>query len=153
MRRGQPYTAQFYEERNLGSLRSAEAIIGHLLRLMSFRSVVDVGCGAGTWLRALGMHGVSDVLGIDGDYIDRAALGVPDDRFLPRDLTMPVKLDRTFDLAMSLEVAEHLPRMCIRFRTLTGWLGADRPVLGSHTISRREPPCQRTVARLLGQPL
>jgi SAM-dependent methyltransferase len=112
MRRGQPYTAQFYEERNLGSLRSAEAIIGHLLRLMSFRSVVDVGCGAGTWLRALGMHGVSDVLGIDGDYIDRAALGVPDDRFLPRDLTMPVKLDRTFDLAMSLEVAEHLPPEC-----------------------------------------
>jgi SAM-dependent methyltransferase len=105
----QPYTAEFYEGKRQGSLRSAEAIIGALLRLISFRSVIDVGCGVGTWLRAAGMHGVSDVLGIDGEYVDRALLQVPDDRFLARDLTMPLKLDRTFDLAMSLEVAEHLP--------------------------------------------
>jgi SAM-dependent methyltransferase len=112
MTRKQPYTAEFFERRTQGSLRSAELVMGHLLQLISFRSVIDVGCGTGTWLRAAGMHGVSDFLGIDGDYIDRAALQVPNDRFLSADLTMPLKLDRTFDLAMSLEVAEHLPPAC-----------------------------------------
>jgi len=106
----QPYTVEFYEKKKEGSFRSAEVIIGTLLRLINFRSVVDVGCGVGTWLRAVEKQGISDVLGIDGEYVDRALLQVSGDRFLSRDLTMPLKLDRTFDLAMSLEVAEHLPQ-------------------------------------------
>jgi SAM-dependent methyltransferase len=112
MSRRQPYTAEFYEKCRQGSFRSAEVIISALLRLISFTSVVDIGCGVGTWLRAVGMHGVSDFLGIDGEYIDRAELQVPDDRFMARDLTSPLKLNRIFDLAISLEVAEHLPPEC-----------------------------------------
>jgi SAM-dependent methyltransferase len=112
MNRRQPYDAEFYQRRGPGSSRSAEVIIGRLSSLISFRSVIDVGCGVGTWLRAVQIHGVSDILGIDGDYVDRAALEIPGDRFLARDLRMPIKLDRQFDLAISLEVAEHLPPEC-----------------------------------------
>jgi hypothetical protein len=52
---------------------------------------------------------VSDVLGLDGSYIDRSHLEIPQACFQSRDLTQRVELDRRFDLAMSLEVAEHLP--------------------------------------------
>lgn len=105
----QAYTTEFYEQYSQGSFRSAEVVIGVLSRMISFRSVIDVGCGIGTWLRAVEKCGISDVVGVDGEYVDRAALQIPADRFLPRDLTKPLKIDRTFDLAMSLEVAEHLP--------------------------------------------
>jgi hypothetical protein len=53
--------------------------------------------------------GITDVLGIDGAYVDRGALQLPPDKFKPHDLRQPLKLDRTFDMAISMEVAEHLP--------------------------------------------
>jgi hypothetical protein len=41
--------------------------------------------------------------------VDRGRLEIPRERFLAQDLTQPLKLERSFDLAVSLEVAEHLP--------------------------------------------
>jgi hypothetical protein len=54
-------------------------------------------------------EGVSDVLGIDGAYVDRQQLLIPSDRFVVRDLAQSFRLDRRFDVAICLEVAEHLP--------------------------------------------
>jgi len=71
-------------------------------------TAVDVGCGHGAWARVLLDHGI-DTLGVDGDYVDRAALLIPPDRFVARDLARGFNLDRTFDLAISMEVGEHLP--------------------------------------------
>ena len=77
--------------------------------LLRPRSVVDVGCGTGTWLKAFEEHGVSDFFGVDGEARE------PDGAQIPRivsslaDLRSGVNLDRRFDLAVSLEVAEHLP--------------------------------------------
>src|SRR5262249_50066622 len=73
------------------------------------RSIVDVGCGLGTWLAAFRELGVTDVVGIDGEYVDRDLLEIPQEQFREVDLSAPFSLDRTFDLAISLEVAEHLP--------------------------------------------
>jgi len=70
---------------------------------------VDVGCAIGVWLAEFAKHGIDDFLGIDGDYIDRSRLVIPKDRFVGYDLSQPLNLDRRFDLAVSLEVAEHLP--------------------------------------------
>ena len=72
-------------------------------------SVIDVGCGVGTWLAVLAESGVADAWGIDGDYVDRTLLEIPQERFLPHDLTLPIHLERRFDLVLCLEVAEHLP--------------------------------------------
>ena len=77
--------------------------------LVPVSSVCDVGCGVGTWLSVWQELGVTDIYGIDGDYVDRAHLMVEANRFHPHDLTQPVRVERTFDLAMCLEVAEHLP--------------------------------------------
>ena len=71
--------------------------------------MVDVGCGTGTWCAEFLEQGVRTVLGVDGAYVDKSQLMIPPGSFLARDLAAPLRLDRTFDLAISMEVAEHLP--------------------------------------------
>ena len=83
-------------------------VVPLVIDLVRPRNVVDVGCGTGAWLSVFISEGISDVIGIDGDYIDRALLRIPEDRFDARDLEQTLRLERRFDLVTSLEVAEHL---------------------------------------------
>ena len=105
----QPYTKEFFEARRTGAQRSARALAPLVLQLVEPRSVIDVGCGVGTWLSVFRELGVPEILGVDGDYVDRAALEIPADFFRPGDLNLPIALERSFDLVVSLEVAGHLP--------------------------------------------
>jgi len=95
-----------------GATRSAEVIVPLVLQLLPVRSVLDVGCGDGSWLSVFRKLGVDDILGIDGDYVDPNSLQIPKDHFQAFDLTKPLILGRSFDLVISLEVAEHLPADC-----------------------------------------
>ncbi|WP_165585312.1 bifunctional 2-polyprenyl-6-hydroxyphenol methylase/3-demethylubiquinol 3-O-methyltransferase UbiG [Roseococcus sp. SYP-B2431] len=104
-----PYGREFYLDQQDGSLRSAAAVVPHILESFHPGSVVDVGCGVGTWLSVVRQAGVQDVLGLDGDYVDRSLLKIPPADFLSADLRQPLPVVRGFDLAMCLEVAEHLP--------------------------------------------
>ena len=103
------YTSEYYQALREGARRSARATVPIVMRLLAPKSVIDVGCGGGTWLSVFREHGVSDLCGVDGDYVERDCLEIPIGSFLPRDLARPFHLERRFDLAMSLEVAEHLP--------------------------------------------
>jgi SAM-dependent methyltransferase len=103
------YTRAFYEQQSAGSRQSAAETIPLLLQWLRVSSVVDVGCGIGTWLAVFREHGVTDGLGLDGAYVDRTQLLMPASQFRAVDLTTPPRLERTFDLAVSIEVAEHLP--------------------------------------------
>jgi SAM-dependent methyltransferase len=80
-----------------------------LIDLFEPQSVLDVGCGTGVWLSVFREHGVDDILGIDGPWIEGRQQEIPEVFFREYDLTRPVALERTFDLALCLEVAEHLP--------------------------------------------
>ena len=106
------YTDEFFRAQQASARRSAKAVVPRVVDALAPTSVIDVGCGTGTWLAVFLDHGISDVLGVDGPYIDRTLLEIPRERFLPFDLTKPLGLDRTFDLVVSLEVAEHLPWAC-----------------------------------------
>ncbi|MBI3812114.1 MAG: methyltransferase domain-containing protein [Nitrospirae bacterium] len=116
------YTDEFYRALREGAHKSARAIVPLVLEYVEPRSVVDVGCGTGTWLSTFREHGITDILGVDGDYIKKEGLEIPDDRFLSFDLRTPFRIDRQFDLVVSLEVAEHLPPECagIFVETLVG---------------------------------
>jgi hypothetical protein len=105
----QVYTEEFFQQHAPGSLASARVMLPILFRYYQPKSVVDVGCGLGPWLRAVTELGANDILGIDGEYVDRQALFIPETNFLSADLRQRISVNRRFDLAMSLEVAEHLP--------------------------------------------
>ena len=105
----QPYDETFFETLQDGARRSARHLLPVIFKLVKPHSVVDVGCGDGTWLSVARELGASDIFGVDGDYVDRKKLQVSENRFQALDLTKPFTLNRRFDMAMSLEVAEHLP--------------------------------------------
>ena len=104
-----PYSASFFSGQSSGSKRSAEAVVPLVLEMVPAGSVVDVGCGVGTWLSVFRANGIVDLLGIDGEYVPPDQLEIEADQFQAADLTQPLQIDRRFDLAVSLEVAEHLP--------------------------------------------
>jgi SAM-dependent methyltransferase len=68
-----------------------------------------VGCGSGAWLNVFCDHGVADVLGVDGPYMNPEALRISAREFVARDLSESFRLDREFDLAISLEAAHYVP--------------------------------------------
>ena len=90
------------------TLCSAEKILPHIFQLRPVKSILEDGCGHGHWLKAALALGVEDVIGIDGDWTDRAKLLFPAERFGAFDLGEKVDLGRKFDLVISLEVGEHL---------------------------------------------
>lgn len=101
---GTEYNSQFFDMIRVGCQRSAAAVAPIVLHGYPAKTVVDVGCGEGHWGRAFADQGC-EVLGIDGDYVQAPVIA-----FRPADLTEPIPDDvGTFDLAVCLEVAEHLP--------------------------------------------
>ncbi len=51
---------------------------------------------------------MSEIVGVDGEYVDRSRLLIPKNAFLSHDLTIQLDLSRRFDLTVCLEVGEHL---------------------------------------------
>jgi len=102
------YDHDFFEYINEGSNRSAKRVVPLLIGLAHPRSVLDVGCGAGAWLREWSRHELDDWVGVDGDYVDVGALLIPVAHFHRHDLSTPLHLGRKFDLVYSFEVAEHI---------------------------------------------
>lgn len=102
-----PYSTRYYEGLKEDSAASARATVPLILELVPAKSVVDVGCGSGTWAKEYLAAGC-DVLGIDGSVVQPDQLLIPVERFRRANLAEPLRLDRQFDLVNCLEVAEHL---------------------------------------------
>jgi len=107
---GAYFDADYFAWQGDSAERSAHAVVPLVMQRFRPASVVDVGCGAGAWLRVFREHGVDDVVGIDGPHVRADSLRIPPELFLARDLAEPLHLDRRFDLALSLEAAHYLPR-------------------------------------------
>jgi len=116
------YSGNFYARHQAGAARSASQIVPMVLEWTKARSVIDIGCGVGAWLSVFKQQGVDDIFGVDGPWVDLSMLRIPRQTFAAFDLQQPYKPLRTYDLAMSVEVAEHLPAACAAtfVRTLTG---------------------------------
>ena len=74
------YDQSFFDYVNEGAERSARELLP-LLAPLKACSVLDVGSGQGTWLSVWKELGVEDVMGLDGDYVDRSELKIPAQQF------------------------------------------------------------------------
>jgi len=102
------YDAEFYSQQSGSSHEAALRILPLVFQVVGPSSVVDVGCGVGSWLAAAGALGVRRLVGLEGDWVKEEELMDPSIQLLRGDLEKPLECRETFDLAMSLEVAEHL---------------------------------------------
>lgn len=102
------YSQDFYSSIRGDSFEAAKLVVPILRSLVSPRSVLDVGCGDGTWLS----HWGSSLLkvGVESETSDTAlvshdihVLRCDLNRGLPEDI-----LNKRFDIVTCFEVAEHL---------------------------------------------
>jgi len=104
----QPYTADHSISSVNDSLLSAKEVIPFIIDLLEPKKVIDVGCGLGAWLSVFKEYEIEEIMGIDGNYVDLDRLKIPRNSFIAHDLANPLKIAKSFDLVVSLEVAEHL---------------------------------------------
>ena len=94
----------------LHELYAPSKIVPVIQQIVNPNSIVDVGCGLGTFLRIFREKGVRNILGIDGEWCNRELLfkNISEQEFMESDLEQQIKSDQNFDLVICLEVAEHL---------------------------------------------
>ena len=102
-------TVDYSHDRNLHTVSGAKAALARLFETGRPQSLLDVGCGRGTWLRAATDLGVQDICGLDGVDIAERDLLFPASFFQHKNLAADWNMERNFDLVTCLEVAEHLP--------------------------------------------
>ena len=108
------YNEEFWEA-NHGNYnyRSAKIILPILFKYYKPNSIIDVGCGIGTWLKAASELGVNKFIGIDGNEIEENFLLVSRKYIKIDNLeTHKNANNEKYDLAISIEVAEHLHNNC-----------------------------------------
>lgn len=98
----------FNHTSHIYNTRSADILVPIIIDMLHPASVLDVGCGNGSWLKVLIDKGLEDVVGVDGHYVKKEDLLIPQQKFMAANLEEPLALSRKFDLALCLEVAEHL---------------------------------------------
>jgi len=133
------YDDTFYADLVNTAGPSASIIAPMVFDMVKPRRVLDIGCGDGSWLAAFKACGAETIRGLDGEWLDLSVLRIPQENFDRTDLFAPIQTDGSFDLAISLEVAEHLPenRAASFIRELTE---AAPVVLFSAAIPLQEGP-------------
>ncbi|MCA6441376.1 MAG: methyltransferase domain-containing protein [Sediminibacterium sp.] len=92
--------------------KDPQIIVPIIMNYFSPSSVIDIGCGTGNFLAEFKKFGVKDVLGVDGD-IHSSSLrmdNLTEEQFLQQDLNKQFKINKKFDIALCLEVGEHVSK-------------------------------------------
>lgn len=100
------YDDDFYSELHSSSKDSAKVLVPFLIKRYSPSSVIDIGCGGGEFVLEFQRNGVTSV-GVEGDWVSSHYKTYPPWLILT-DLRVPLYLEERYDLALCLEVAEHL---------------------------------------------
>jgi SAM-dependent methyltransferase len=97
------YDDTFWKLEEKTAVASAEIVLPSVLEATGAASVCDVGCGTGGWLRVAADHG-KKIHGFD-EY--KGPLLIDEEMFTRCDIKAGIACD-FFDLALCLEVGEHL---------------------------------------------
>lgn len=90
------------------NLKAPQELVPFIIKNLNPSSVIDIGCGIGTFLHVFEKYGIYDVFGVDGDWVDSKNLLIQDSKFMSHDLNTELRLEKRFDLVLCLEVVEHL---------------------------------------------
>jgi cyclopropane fatty-acyl-phospholipid synthase-like methyltransferase len=102
------YDIKFFENLEKTAFDSSQKIVPLVLKLYKTQSVIDVGCGNGVWLNTFEKFGIKEYIGIDGEYVKKEFFHADFSKFINSNLEIESNLNRKFDLAVCLEVGEHL---------------------------------------------
>ena len=103
-----PYDDDFYTLLSTGVQRSSQKYVQALYRIYQPKSIIDIGCGRGIWLQSFGKCGATKLVGLDGKWNNKKDMVSEHIEFQQVDLNnIPLQSEK-YDLAVSLEVAEHL---------------------------------------------
>ena len=106
------YNNEFYQNRLKLTQISAKKTVPVILNILKENkinptSIIDLGCGSGTCLKEFSNNKL-EILGVDGGKLTKEILEIPMKNFVSYDFETPYSSNEKYDLAMSLEVAEHI---------------------------------------------
>ena len=99
---------KYVHNTDVHNTKAAQEVVPLIIKYFNPKSVIDIGCGIGTWLEVFARFGI-EILGVDGDYVNKKMLHISKDYFIEADLENDI-LDHLgrFDIVINLEVAEHI---------------------------------------------
>jgi SAM-dependent methyltransferase len=101
---------KYSHEESIHNLKDPRIIVPFICDILRPKSVVDLGCGIGTFLHVFQENGVAEILGLDGNWVDKDKLSknIKLSDFKEVDIERGFVLNEKFDLAICLEVLEHV---------------------------------------------
>ena len=109
------YKNLFFINEDRIALKAASKIVPYILKNIDIKSVIDVGCGTASWLYIFKKNGILNILGLDS-HKNISSLRISQEEFMNKNLENEIISDKFYDLAISLEVAEHInPKHSIHF--------------------------------------
>ena len=104
------YNENFYESTH-SHVYSAQKIFDIIFKHLTPKSIIDVGCGSGSWLKVAGEMGVENLTGVEGNWLKPDMLIAENIDLFTHDISNSLPPLSTYDLAITLEVAEHLSEL------------------------------------------
>lgn len=103
------YDDSYYVSRDARTRLAATEVLSCVLKVMGpITSAADFGCGVGTWLSVAKQMGATKIYGFDGPWVEGEKLQIPSSDFSPCILPNIPNHIPVVDLAICLEVAEHI---------------------------------------------
>lgn len=93
---------------SIHNTNAAKYIVPLIIELFSPSNVIDIGCGTGTWLKVFEECGIKDLMGIDGEHVNKGKLHIKSNQFIEFDLEKTINISEKYSILLCLEVAEHL---------------------------------------------
>jgi 2-polyprenyl-3-methyl-5-hydroxy-6-metoxy-1,4-benzoquinol methylase len=92
-------TVRYIHEEVVHNLDDPNIIVPVLLDVLKPKSVVDVCCGIGTFLHVFKELGLTDILGLDGKWVDKDKLSknIDIEAFKEIDIEKGITINKKFD--------------------------------------------------------
>lgn len=103
------YNSAFYEHRHRATSHAAEVVLGIVHNFgVPMNSAIDIGCGVGAWLKTIEDRGAARTRGYEGPWLPKQMYTAAGELVLADLNTLNIDTSEKYDIAICLEVFEHL---------------------------------------------